>query len=232
MQLADTLVDDYDIADVLHDLVRHCTDVLGAAEAGLLLSDQHGTLRVLASSTERTRLLELLQLQTDEGPCLDCVRSGRPVVVPDLATASARWPRFVPAALGEGFTSVQAIPMRLRGQTIGALNLFGRDAGPMSDRDLRVARALADTATIGILQERTIRRGEILTEQLQSALNNRITIEQAKGILSYAGNITMDRAFAVLRAHGHRSGVPLTEVAHRLVTGLLKPAEVLAERPD
>lgn len=230
VQMADTLVDDYDVADVLHQLVEHCAELLDAAAAGLLLSDQRGGLQVLASSTEQTRLLELFQLQANEGPCLECFRTGEPVLVPDLTAATKRWPRFAPEAVREGFASVHAVPLRLRGDTIGALNLFGHTPGPLAEQDVRVARALADTATIGILQERAIRRAEVLTEQLQTALNNRITIEQAKGVLAQTGNLDMNQAFQALRAYGHNHGFRLSDIAHQLVTGSLDSREVLAHR--
>jgi hypothetical protein len=158
------------VVDLLHQLAWHCVRILEVDAAGLVLSTQRARedLQVLASSTERTRLLELFQLQNDEGPCLDCVRTGEPVLVPDLRLVTERWPRFAPQALREGFIRVHAVPLRLRGETIGALNLFGHASGVLPERDLLVARALADTATIGILQERAIRRGEVLTEQLES----------------------------------------------------------------
>lgn len=229
VRLADTLVDDYDIVDLLHQLATDCVEILDVTAAGLLLSSQRstGVLHVLASSTEQTRLLELFQLQTNEGPCLDCVRTGEPVLIPDLAAATQRWPRFAPEALREGFSRVHAVPLRLRRETIGALNLFGRQPGPMSEQNLLAAKALADVATIGILQERAIRRGEVLTEQLETALNSRIIIEQAKGVLAQAGNLDMDRAFQALRSYARSRNAPLGELARRLVTGAVDPAEVL-----
>lgn len=232
VRLADTLVDDYDMADLLHELASQCVEILGVAAAGLLVSTQRGTenLQVLASSPEQVRLLELFQLQTNEGPCLDCVRTGQPVLAPDL-TATERWPRFTPEALREGFSQVHAIPLRLRGETIGALNLFGHQPGPLPEQDLRAAQALADTATIGILQERAIRRGEVLTEQLQYALHSRVIIEQAKGVLAQAGNLDMDRAFQVLRDYARNRNGRLGEIARQLVSGTLHPQEFLASAP-
>ena len=230
VEMADTLVDDYDIADVLHQLTEHCVRLLGAAAAGLLLTDQRGSLQVLASSTERTRLLELFQLQTNEGPCLDCVRTGQPVLISDLGAEHGRWPGFAPEAIREGFHSVHAVPMRLRREVIGALNLFGTRPGALTEQDLTVVRALADTATIGILQERAIHRGEVLTAQLQNALNSRITIEQAKGVLAHAGDIEMDQAFEALRSYGRARSTRLSEIAALLVTGGLDPSAVLADR--
>ncbi|MDG3016459.1 GAF and ANTAR domain-containing protein [Speluncibacter jeojiensis] len=227
VEMADTLVDDYDVADLLHQLVQHCVGLLDVAAAGLVLADQRGGLQVLAASSERTRLLELFQLQSNQGPCLECFRSGEPVLVADLAAQTVRWPSFASEAHREGFASVHAVPLRLRKQTIGALNLFGNQPGSLTAEDLVIARALADTATIGILQERAIARSEILTEQLQTALNSRITIEQAKGVLASAGNLDMEQAFEALRGHARRHSSRLSEIAHRIVTGDLDPAELL-----
>lgn len=230
VQLADTLVDDYDVVDVLHRLVDHCVQLLDATAAGLMLSDQHGGLRVVAYTSEQTRMLELFQLQASEGPCLDCVNTGEPVLVGDLSAETGRWPRFAPLAIEEGFASVHAVPMRLRRETIGTLNLFRRETGLLGDQDLLVVRALADTATIGILQERAIRRGEVVTEQLQTALNSRVVIEQAKGVLAFAGNLEMEQAFHALRDHARNNSRRLADVARELVVGELRPEEVLTAR--
>ncbi|MFB8280346.1 GAF domain-containing protein [Nocardia colli] len=229
VQLADTMVDEYDIAEVLHELVLCCVRFLDAAAAGLVLSDERGGVQLLASSTEQTRMLELYQIQTDEGPCLDCVHTGQPVLIADLAAEVDRWPLFVPRALDQGFASVHAVPLRLRQEIIGALNLFGDKPMSMPEQDVRVARALADTATIGILQERAIRRGEVLTEQLQAALNARIVIEQAKGVLAQAGNLDMDQAFQALRVYGRGRSARLSDVAHELVTGAIHPRAILSK---
>ena len=171
--LADTLVDDYDIVDLLHQLATACVRLLGVTAAGLLLDDQKGNLAVVASSSERIRLLEIFQLQTNEGPCLDCVRTGAAVTSGDLAAERGRWPLFVPAALDAGFLSVAAVPLRLRSETIGGLNIFHTVAEPVRPEDQRVAQALADVATIGILQRRSAHRSSLLSEQLQHALNSR-----------------------------------------------------------
>ncbi|HEU5469844.1 MAG TPA: GAF and ANTAR domain-containing protein, partial [Actinophytocola sp.] len=233
VQLADTLVDDYDVVDLLHQLAQHCVRILQVDAAGLLLSTQRpgGDLQVIASSTEQTRLLELFEVQTNEGPCLDCVRTGEPILMPDLTLATHRWPHFAPQALREGFSRVHAVPLRLRGQTIGALNLFGHDAGALPDQDLLVAQALADTATIGILQERAVRRGEILTEQLETALHSRIAIEQAKGVLAQAGSLDMDQAFQALRNYARSHNARLSDTAQHIVTGTLEPDQILTPSP-
>ncbi|MFS8096974.1 GAF and ANTAR domain-containing protein [Lentzea alba] len=227
VQLADTLVDDYDVVDVLHLLVDHCVQLLDATAAGLMLSDQRGGLRVVAYTSAQTRMLELFQLQASEGPCLDCVHSGEPVLVGDLSAETLRWPKFAPLAIEEGFASVHAVPMRLRRETIGTLNLFRRETGLLGDEDLLVVRALADTATIGILQERAIRRSEVVTEQLQTALNSRVVIEQAKGVLAFAGNLEMEQAFNALRGYARNGGRRLADVARELVVGELRPEELL-----
>ncbi len=219
VEMADTLVADFDVIDFLHVLTERCVELLNIAAAGLLLIDQRGTLQVVAASSERTRLLELFQLQTDQGPCLDCFRTGRPVSVADLPAATARWPRFTAAAAEVGFAAVHALPMRLREEVIGALNLFDVGAGGLEDEKLRIGQALADVATIGLLQERAIRRRETLAEQLQTALNSRITIEQAKGVLSERLRVDMDRAFALLRDAARSHNLRLSELALGIVNG-------------
>ncbi|MGI8648388.1 MAG: transcriptional regulator [Acidimicrobiales bacterium] len=228
VELADTLVDDYDVADLLHTLAEQCVRLLDAAAAGLLLADQRGSLQVLASSSEGARLLELFQLQTEEGPCVECFHTQAPVLVADIAAQSHRWPQFAAAASREGFVSVHALPLRLRTQTIGALNLFGRERGALSEEDLRLGQALADTATIGILQERAIHHREILVEQLQTALNSRVIIEQAKGVLATVGNLDMGAAFIVLRTYARNHSARLSEVARDLVERDLDATTVLA----
>jgi len=228
VEMADTLVDDFDVVEVLHRLSDYCVSLLGASAAGLLLTDQRGGLQVMAAPSERTRLLELLQLQADEGPCLDAYRTGELVQVENLADEAGRWPVFAAEAQAEGFRSVQAVPLRLRSQIIGALNLFGRESG-LGSQNLRVVRALADTATIGILQERAIRRGEVLTEQLQRALNSRVVIEQAKGVLSHAGHVSMGEAFDGLRTYSRRRNLRLSDVADDIAQGRLEALTVLNE---
>lgn len=217
--LADTLVDDYDVVELLDQLVKACVDLLGASAAGLLLDDQRGHLTVIASSSEETRLLEIFQLQNNEGPCLDCVRGGTPVTVSDLAAESSRWPLFVPAALAAGFRSVAAVPLRLREQTIGGLNLFQEAAEVVTHTDRRLAQALADVATIGILHQRSVHRSAVVAEQLQHALNSRVVIEQAKGVLAERDSVGLDGAFDMLRRHARNYNLKLTDVAFAVVRG-------------
>jgi len=210
--LADTLVADYDVIDVLHQLTIECVQLLRVDAAGLLLSDQRGTLQMAAASTEQARVVELFQLQSDEGPCLDCYRTSRPISAPDLR-AMTDWPRFIAHTLETGYRSVHAVPLRLRNETIGALNLFRTQPGALRPDELRIAQALADVATIGILQERAISRREILAEQLQVALNSRVIIEQAKGVLAERGQLDMEEAFHVLRGHARSTQQRLSDVA-------------------
>lgn len=223
--LADTLVTDYDMVDLLQQLVDHCVDLLDAIAAGLLLSDQRGHLQVLASSSEQTRLVELFQLQAEEGPCLDTYRTGQPVGA-DLTDPGTEWPRFSQAARAVGYTHVQAVPLRLREQIIGAMNLFTTTAS-LPPADVSVAQALADVATIGILSERSIRHHEVLTEQLQYALNSRVVIEQAKGIMAEAGQVDMQQAFTLLRSAARSNNRGLTDLARALATRALDPTELL-----
>jgi len=226
VMLADTLVDDYDVVDLLDQLVSACVELLGVTAAGLLLTDQKGNLAVVASSSEETRLLEIFQLQSDEGPCLDCVSACTSVSSVDLESDQARWPVFVPAARSAGFRSVVAVPMRLREQTIGGLNMFHARSRVMSDGDRRLAQALADVATIGILQQRSAHRSSILAEQLQHALNSRVLVEQAKGVLSERNGVEMDVAFAALRRHSRDHNLKLADVALAVVRGIIDPGAI------
>ena len=218
VEMADTLVDDFDVIDFLHTLTERCVALLGISAAGLLLTDATGTLQLVAASSERTRLLELFQLQTAEGPCVDCFRTGEPVSVVDLSSAG-RWPRFTAAAAEVGFAAVHAVPMRLRDEVIGALNLFDVHAVSLDPGLLRIGKALADVATIGILQQRAIHRRDALTEQLQTALNSRILIEQAKGILAERLQVDLDDAFTLLRSSARSGNRRLVDLAHAIVNG-------------
>jgi transcriptional regulator with GAF, ATPase, and Fis domain len=226
--LADTLVDDYDLVDLLDQLVTSCVDLLGMAAAGLLLKDSHGAVQLLASSSDATRVVELYQLENDEGPCLEAVRTGRAVSAHDADELRSRWPTFAAVALARGYLSVHACPMRLREQTIGALNVFGSAAAPLQPDDLRIAQALADVATIGILQQRSLHRSWVVAEQLQNALNSRIVIEQAKGVLAEHSKVDMEAAFAALRSHARRTNSKLGLVAQQLVQRELSPDQVLS----
>src|SRR5665213_1271144 len=201
VRLADTLVADFDVVDLLTILADRCVEVLEVDAAGLMLVAPDGDLRVMASSSEAMRVLELFELQAEEGPCLDCYRTGQPVVNQDLAKLNGRWPRFAAEALAAGFQSVHALPLRLRGTVIGAPNLFHVSPGEMQDADIEAAQALADVATIGILHHRAALDATILNDQLQNALNSRIVIEQAKGMVAEREGLGMEQSFARLRAH-------------------------------
>src|SRR5687767_1566636 len=233
VRLTDTMVDDYDAIDLLDRLIGFCVDLLPADAAGIVLGDARRELRVVAASSEAAELMELLQLQSDEGPCLDCFQTAAPVSIADLAGAADRWPRFVAAVAERGqFRAVHALPLRLRGQAIGALNLFDREPGSLPDRDLALGQALADVATIGILQERAIRRGEVVNEQLQAALNSRVIIEQAKGVVAERLRVGMDVAFDRLRGHARAHNLRLVDLARQAVDGELDLAAFAATPPS
>jgi GAF domain-containing protein len=219
VELADSLVADFDLIDFLRMLTDRCVDMLDVSAAGVLLADRDGKLRVMAASDEQVRLLELFQLQNDEGPCLECFHHGTPVSVPDLAAEAHRWPRFVTQAHQSGFAAVQAHPMRLRDEVVGALNLFRSTPGPFDPVDAPVAQALADVATISLLQQRSTHRSSVLNEQLQSALNSRVLIEQAKGKLAERLNIDMETAFTALRGYARARNIRLSDLARAFVDG-------------
>jgi transcriptional regulator with GAF, ATPase, and Fis domain len=215
--LADTMVDDFDVIDFLHMLTDRSARLLSVSAAGVVLADPRGALRVAAASSEAAGLIELFQVQDDQGPCLDCFRTGQPVTAADLTGPDQRWPRFAAAATRAGFGAVHALPMRLRDQVIGALNLFSAGTGRLGPAGLRIGQALADVATIGLLQERNVRRAETLAEQLQAALNSRVVIEQAKGKLAERLGLDMDQAFTLLRDHARNSNQRLTDVARHVI---------------
>jgi GAF domain-containing protein len=230
VEVADTLVDDFDVIEFLESLTRHTAEVSDTASAGLLLTDPHGQLQYMASSSNSVKLLELFQLQYQEGPCLDCFRTGTAVVNSNLHQAGERWPLFAPRAVEAGFQSVHAFPLRHRQKVIGALNLFSTDVGDLKPTDVRIIQCLADIATIGLLQERTIRSAEILTEQLQSALNSRITIEQAKGVLARTHGVGVDAAFDLMRGYARSNNLRLSDVARAVVTDPHRHPELTATR--
>jgi GAF domain-containing protein len=221
VELADTLVDAFDVVDLLTLLADNCVEVLDVGAAGLMLAAPDGDLRVMASSSDAMRLLELFELQSQEGPCLDCYRTGLPVLNQDLALTGGRWPRFAPEALAAGFRSVHALPMRLRGNVIGALNLFHVATGHMRRPDVEAAQALADVATIAILQHRATIQAQVLNEQLHTALNTRIVIEQAKGVVAEQRQLDMEGAFLALRSYARSHNLRLSEVAASVIDGSL-----------
>jgi transcriptional regulator with GAF, ATPase, and Fis domain len=219
VELTDTMVVGFDVIDFLHVLTDRSVQLLDVSAAGLLLADPRGELRVVAASSQAARLLELFQLQNDQGPCLDCFRSGRPVQAADLTAAAQRWPRFAPAARQAGFAAVQALPMRLREQVIGALNLFRAGPGAFPAADIRIGQALADVATISLLHERSMRHSDTLNEQLQTALNSRVIIEQAKGKLAERLGVDTDQAFSLLRDRARTSNRRLSDLAQAFIDG-------------
>ncbi len=221
VELADNLVDDYDVIDVLTVLSDRCVETVDVDAAGVMLAWPGGELQYVASSSDSMRIIELFQIQVDEGPCVDCFNDGQPIVNHILNVDDGRWPRFTPRAIELGFTSVNCVPMRLRGRTIGALNFFSSHEGQLAVEDVAVARGFADVATIAILQHQSSLAATTLNEQLNRALTSRIIIEQAKGMISESTGRNMDDAFAMLRAHSRNHNLGLTSVATSVVEGTL-----------
>jgi GAF domain-containing protein len=228
VELADTLVDDFDVVELLTLLAHRCVELLDVAAAGLMLVSAEGDLRVVASSSEEMRLVEVFEVQSEEGPCPDCFRTGEPALHEDLTDESSRWPNFGPVALAAGFRSVQALPMRLRGKTVGALNLFRAERGNLDESDVVTAQALADVATIAILQHRAALQAHLVVDQLNHALNSRVVIEQAKGILAERSGLDMAAAFSWLRKYARNHNELLVDVAQKIIDGKLVPEPPLA----
>ena len=224
VELADTLVEDFDVVDLLTRLADRCVEVLDVEAAGIMLAAPDGHLRVMASSSEAMRVLELFEVQAREGPCLDSHRTGMPVVNQDLAAIDGRWPRFAAEAVAAGFHSAHALPMRLRGTIIGALNLFRVGPGEVGPADIEVAQAFADAASIAILQHRAAHEAQVINEQLTHALNSRVVIEQAKGMVGERLGLSMDRSFTALRAHARNHNLRLADVAEAVISGTIAPS--------
>lgn len=221
VELADTLTENFDVVDFLQTLTDRCVELLDADAAGLMLTDQRGGLQLMAATLERARVLEVFELQVQEGPCVECFSTGRAITNVELAEASQRWPVFTPAAVEAGFGATHALPMKLRGRVIGALNLFTDQQVHLSDNDLAVGQAMADVATIGLLHQRNTDEQTILSEQLQAALHSRIVVEQAKGALAALAGISVNEAFTRMRTHARRESLTLTDVASAVVDGVI-----------
>jgi transcriptional regulator with GAF, ATPase, and Fis domain len=219
VEAADTLLDDFDVAAFLHTVAERCVQLLDVDAAGLMLADPNGRLHATAASSESARLLEQFELHLDAGPCVEAFSTGAQVVNADLTTSQDRWPRFGEQARSIGYHSVHALPLRRRATVIGALNLFCTRDSALSKADVRTAQALADVATIGLLAQRTLHKSTTLATQLQRALESRVTIEQAKGVLSERRRINVDEAFALLRGHARRHNLRLTDLARQVADG-------------
>ncbi len=230
LALADTLVSEYDVLEYLELLLQRCLAVVGAVAGGVMLAGRDGELELVASSDDDMRVLELFELQRRQGPCIDSFRSGEHLVATDL-DASSRWPLVGAAAASRGFRSAVAVPMRLRGDVIGVLNLFRADPDQIEPDDVRLARAFADMATIGILHERAVRESRVLADQLQGALHSRVVVEQAKGMLAERGQLPVDESFRLLRAYARSHNLRLRALAADLVSGAVAMDAVLADPP-
>lgn len=227
VEITDTLVDDFDIVDFLSTVIERTVELVQGAEGAVVLADLAGNLRVMAATTERSRVVEVFELQTDEGPCLDCYRTGEQILNVSLEEADQRWPTFASMARTAGFASAHALPLRLRNQVVGAVNLFHAHDHTLDAQDATLAQALADVATISILQEREVTDLSRLAQQLQTALETRVLIEQAKGLLAERLGVGTEEAFRTLRTHARNSNRKLRDVAAALISRDL-PADALS----
>jgi len=227
VSLSGSLTQGQDVSELLTELAADCARLLDVSAVGLLLADSRGALHVVAASSERVADLEAFQAQRAQGPCHSCYLDGQPVNVPDLAAAAASWPEFAVVAARAGVASVHAVPMRLRDDVVGALNLFGSEPGALHDSDLRLAQGLADVATVALIQDRAASDRNMVNEQLQKALDSRVVLEQAKGVLSYSGDLEMSAAYAALRGYARDHNIKLTELARALVNRAVPATLVL-----
>lgn len=226
--LADTLVDQYDIIDFLQTLAERCVELVDVSAAGIMLADPQSELRHAACSNEQMRLVELFELQVEEGPCFDAYRTQTPVICASPEEAAQRWPEFARHATENGFSAFSAVPMRLRTDVVGALNMFSTEARALGDDDIKVVQAMADIATIGILQERSIRDAHAFSTQLEVALESRVVIEQAKGIVAERSHISVDDAFERIRSFARAHNRLLSESARQIIDGTLQVEELTA----
>lgn len=226
--LADTLVSDFDVFDLIHTLLEVCTEVLDTSAGGLMLADAAGVLRLMASTREGVDFIEVAQLSAEAGPCWDCFQTGAPVTVGDISDVADVWPDFARAALDRGYRSVHATPMRLRGRMIGTMNLFHTAIGEMNPRDIAIAQSLTDVATIAIIQEQRAHDLETVGAQLQHALDSRIVIEQAKGVIAQSQRISMDAAFGMLRRYARSTNRTLQSVSDDITSRRLQVEAVTA----
>lgn len=229
--LADTLVDKYDIIDFLQTLAERCVDLVDVSAAGIMLADPRRELRHAACSNEEMRLVELFELQVEEGPCFDAYRTRAPVICASPEEAAERWPEFAHNANKYGFSGFSAVPMRLRSDVVGALNLFSFEASALGGDDIKVVQAMADIATIGILQERSIQDAHAFSTQLELALESRVVIEQGKGIVAECNHIGVDKAFDLIRNFARAHNRLLSDTARQIIDGTLAVAELTAAVP-
>ena len=226
VELADSLVEGFDVADLLHTLAVRCVRIFPVDEAGIMVIDSDGELHAIASSSENALAMDLLEVQKEVGPCIEALETGKPVSVSDLQAESDRWPDYVAKASEFGLKSIDAIPLRLRDETVGALNLFCLQSGGSAAEDLRVMRALADVATISLLQARALEEAEDTAGHLQIALDSRVAIEQAKGIVTENLGLEMSEGFERMRSYARNNNLMLTKVAQGIVDGSLSPSDL------
>lgn len=230
VELADTLTEDFDVVEFFAVLTERVVQLGIATQAGILLVDETGSLRFMAASDEQTQLLELFQVQSREGPCQDCFRTGTPVTVDHLEAELERWPQFVPKALATGFAAVHAVPLRFHDTVLGAMNLFHNEPGSIDPDSLSVVQAMADVATIGLVQQRALHRAHSVEAQLQHALHSRVTIEQSKGIIFEQASVSMSDAFELLRSYARNTNIKLSDAARQIVEGTLTAENLTAPR--
>ncbi|MFE2376590.1 GAF and ANTAR domain-containing protein [Streptomyces sp. NPDC059398] len=228
VQVADSLIDDFDLIEFLEGLCAHCVALLDVSAAGILLANEKGLLHTVAASDENTHLLELFAVQHDQGPCLDCYRTRDARSNIDLHDPSdtGAWPAFADKARRSGFQISHVFPLRLRNRAVGAMNLFHTSRQSLSTQDASLAQALADVATIAILQQRDLGHEQMEKSQLQHALSSRIVVEQAKGILAERWTVDPSTAYNALRVYARTHQLRISDCSRQIIDQTLDTDQI------
>jgi GAF domain-containing protein len=222
---AHTLAGRFDVSEVLYRLAENVVSILGVAGAGVSVVDDEGRLRPVTWINELTAQLERVEEANQQGPCVDSFLQGVVIRVPRLSEETGHWPEWCAEAKRHGVEAVLGVPLRAGETVIGAMNVYSIEARQWRDDDVQVAQVLTDMAAGYVANASDLEQSRRVTEQLTEALESRIIIEQAKGMLASEYRISVDEAFKVLRSHSRRHGASLRALADAVVNLGLRPPQ-------